>query len=86
MSELRVGMTGLDITPLFHPACGACETTPEMTELYMPLLGRCLVLEENEQRLIWLSADLVGDSPRCIDRPRDERTEQRKREADGARH
>jgi len=72
MSELRAGMTGFDITPRFHPTCGAWGTTPEMTEVDMPLLGRCLVLEQNQQRLIWFSADLVGDSPRCTDRLRDE--------------
>ncbi len=61
MSELRVGMTGFDITPWFYPTCGAWGTTPEMTELDMPLLGRCLVLEDNQQPLIWFSAGYVGE-------------------------
>jgi len=72
MSDLHVGMTGFDITPRFHPTCGAWGTTPKMIELHMPLLGRCLVLAENDQRLVWFSADLVGNSPRCTDRLRDE--------------
>ena len=66
MSGLRVGMIGFDITPRFHPTCGAWGCTPAMTELDMPLLARCLALAEEDRLLVWFSADLIGETVRGI--------------------
>lgn len=62
MSRLRVGIVGFDITPRFHPTCGAWGCTPTMTKLDMPLLARCIALEQDHRRLIWFGSDLVGES------------------------
>ncbi|MSU69813.1 MAG: hypothetical protein EXS39_03365 [Opitutaceae bacterium] len=61
MSSLRVGMVGFDISPRFHPQFGAWGTTPSVTKLDMPLLSRCLALEQDSRRLVWFGSDLVGD-------------------------
>lgn len=62
MSKLRVGIAGFDITPHFHPTCGAWGCTPTMTELDMPLLARCIALEQDDRRLLWFGSDLVGET------------------------
>ena len=62
MSNLHAAMIGFDITPRFHPQYGAWGTTPDMTEMDMPLLARCLVLEQDGRRLIWFGLDQVGDT------------------------
>ena len=72
MSSLKVGMVGFDITPRFHPTCGAWGSTPTMTELDMPLLARCIALEQGDCRLIWFGSDLVGEPVKGTDVFRDE--------------
>jgi len=62
MGSLRVGIVGFDISPRFHPTCGAWGSTPSMTELDMPLLARCIALEQGAERLIWFGSDLVGEN------------------------
>jgi len=54
-------MIGFDITPRIHPTGGAWGTTPNLTEVDLPLLSRCLVLDQDGRRLVWFSSDLVGD-------------------------
>jgi hypothetical protein len=72
MSDLHAAMIGFDITPRFHPSCGAWGTMPSMTDLDMPLLSRCLALDHGGRRLVWFGSDLVGDPPRETDDIRDE--------------
>src|SRR5437867_8832150 len=62
MSKLRVGIVGFDITPHFHPTCGAWGCTPTMTELDMPLLARCIALDQDDRRLLWFRSDLIGET------------------------
>ena len=61
MNQLRAAMVGFDITPRFHPQYGAWGTTPLVTELDMPLLARCLVLEQADCRIVWFGSDLCGE-------------------------
>ena len=72
MSDLRVGVVGFDITPRIHPEFGAWGTTHTMKEIDMPLLARCVVLEQNGRRLIWFGSDLIGESVPDTDAMRDE--------------
>lgn len=62
-SQLHAAMVGFDFTPKFHPEFGAWGTTPIMTEVDLPLLGRCLALEQDGRRLVWLAFDLCGNTP-----------------------
>ena len=55
-------MVGFDIAPRFHPQFGAWGTTPGITETDMPLLTRCLALEQEVRMLVWFSHDLCGNS------------------------
>lgn len=61
-SSLRVGVAGFEITPRIHPRYGAWGTTPSMTEVDLPLLSRCIALEQGGTRLLWFGSDLVGNS------------------------
>ncbi len=61
MNPLQASMVGFDITPRFHPEHGAWGTTPSVCELDMPLLSRCLVMQQEEQRVIWFGSDLCGE-------------------------
>ena len=72
MSELNVGMVGFDITPKFHPEFGPWGTTPHMNRLHMPLLSRCLVLQQDDRRLIWFGSDLCGEPLPFTEMLRDE--------------
>lgn len=66
MSEqLHAGIAGFDFTPPIHPEYGAWGTTPSMTEVDLPLLGRCLALRQGsgqgqqaDQLLLWFALDL----------------------------
>lgn len=62
MNRLQVGMVGFDITPRFHPTCGAWGCTPTMTELDMPLSARCIAFEWDGRKLLWFGSDLVGET------------------------
>ena len=64
MDTLGVGMAAFDITPGIHPRCGAWGCNPAITTVDQPLAGRALALEQAGRRVVWLSLDLVGDSPR----------------------
>lgn len=64
MDTLRVGAAAFDITPGIDPTCGAWGCNPTITTVDQPLGGRCLALEHAGRRVVWLSFDLVGDSPR----------------------
>ena len=64
MDTLNVGMVGFDITPSIHPVCGAWGCNPTITAVDQPLAGRCLALQQGDRQVVWLSFDLVGDSPR----------------------
>ena len=72
MNSLRVGIVGFDITPRFHPTCGAWGSTPSMTELDLPLLARCIALDQGGRRLLWFGSDLVGETVMGTDAYRDE--------------
>ena len=72
MNSLRVGIVGFDITPSFHPTCGAWGSTPTMTELDLPLLARCIALDQGGRRLLWFGSDLVGETVKGTDTYRDE--------------
>lgn len=72
MSELRAGFAGFDITPRFHPTCGAWGSTPTMTQLDMPLLARCVAFEQGDRTLVWFGSDLVGEVVPDTDAMRDE--------------
>ncbi len=72
MSSLKIGMVGFDITPQFHPTCGAWGCTPTMTELDMPLLARCIALDQGGRRLLWFGSDLVGETVKGTNGFRDE--------------
>ena len=62
MSDLHAAMSGFDITPRFHAQYGAWGTSPTMPHLDMPLRSRCLVLQQDERRVIWFGSDLVGET------------------------
>ena len=72
MNSLRVGIVGFDITPRFHPKCGAWGSTHTMTEVDLPLLARCIALDQGGHRLLWFGSDLVGESLKGADVYRDE--------------
>jgi len=69
---LKAGIVGFDITPRFHPTCGAWGSTPSMPELDLPLLSRCVALDEGGRRLLWFGSDLIGDTVKGTDTIRDE--------------
>ncbi len=60
MNHLRGAIIGFDSTPRIHPQFGAWGTTPTMKQIDLPLLSRCLALENNGTTLLWFSHDLVG--------------------------
>src|SRR5689334_17043223 len=72
MSEFRVSMVAFDITPQIHPEFGAWGCNPSMNRIDMPLLARCIAMEQNGRRLIWFGSDLCGDSVPATDRLRHE--------------
>ena len=72
MASLQAAMVGFDITPRIHPQFGAWGTTPSMTEIDMPLLARCLCLEQDGRRLVWFGSDLIGEPVHGTDVLRDE--------------
>ena len=82
MSDLRVGVTGIDITPRFHPKFGAWGTSPTLPELDLPLLARCVALEQDGRLLVWYGIDLVGFSVPQMDDLRDEFAEALKLQRD----
>ena len=63
---------GFDFTPPIHPEYGAWGTTPGMTELDMPLLGRCLALAQGDTMVLWFGMDLCGNPPNETDEIRAE--------------
>ncbi|MBL9215938.1 MAG: hypothetical protein JNG83_10725 [Opitutaceae bacterium] len=63
----QAGLVGFDLTPRFHPTCGARGCNPEMPELDQPLLARCLALEQDGRRLVWFGSDLVGEGVKRTD-------------------
>ena len=67
MSSLRVALVGFDITPRFHPRCGAWGCNPSITEVDSPLLARCLAVQQDDRLFLWYSCDLVGESPSQTD-------------------
>ncbi len=71
-STLDVGFAGFDFTPAIHPEYGAWGTTPGMTEVDMPLLGRCIALSQGEELLLWYGIDLCGNPPKEVTEIRDE--------------
>ena len=60
MSDLRVGVAGIDMTPRVHPKFGAWGTSPTLPELDLPLLCRCVALKQGGRLLVWYSMDLIG--------------------------
>ncbi|MDP6450693.1 MAG: hypothetical protein QF773_07745 [Lentisphaeria bacterium] len=63
MSDLlHVGIVAFDITPSIHPEYGAWGTTPIMTEIDLPLSGRCLALRQDDRELFWFALDLCGNN------------------------
>jgi hypothetical protein len=72
MDALRANMVGFDFTPPIHPEYGAWGTTPGMTELDMPLLGRCLALAQGDTMVLWFGMDLCGNPPNETDEIRAE--------------
>ena len=72
MNNLHVGVVGFDITPEIHPQYGAWGTTPSMTSVDMPLLSRCIVLDDGNNRIVWFGSDLCGNSVPDTDQFRDE--------------
>jgi len=58
---LQANIAGFDFTPPIHPEHGAWGTTPGMTEVDLPLLGRCLAIRQDERLLIWFGLDLCGN-------------------------
>ena len=75
MSTLHASMVGFDFTPPIHPEHGAWGTTPVMTEVDQPLLGRCLALRQSsgqalrqsDRLLLWFGLDLCGNSVAEVD-------------------
>ena len=72
MSDLRAGFAGVDITPRFHPEFGAWGTSPTLPDLDLPLLARCVALEQDGRLVVWYGVDLVGFSVPQMDELRDE--------------
>ncbi|MSU69879.1 MAG: hypothetical protein EXS39_03705 [Opitutaceae bacterium] len=72
MNLLRVGVVGFDITPRFHPRCGAYGSTYTMTEVDLPLLARCIALDQGGCRVLWFGSDSVGETIKGTDVYRDE--------------
>ncbi len=72
MSSLHVGCVEFDISPRFHPTCGAWGTTSAMTELDMPLLAQCIAFQQDDRMLLWFGSDLVGETVPGTDVLRDE--------------
>ena len=72
MSQLKVGIVGFDITPGIHATCGAWGTIPRMTEIDLPLMARCIALEQDDRRLLWFGSDLIGETPPITNGLRDE--------------
>ena len=72
MEPLRVGIAGFEFTPRIHPTCGAWGTSRTMTEIDMPLLGRCVALEHDGRRVVWYAMDIVGENlaPTTVHRDR----------------
>jgi neutral ceramidase len=62
MNNLRVGVVGFDITPEIHPEFGAWGTTPILKSIDLPLLARCIVLDDGDCRVVWFGSDLCGNS------------------------
>jgi len=62
LGSLQFGMVGFDITPRLHPQFGAWGTTAGLTKIDLPLLGRCVVLDQGGLRLIWFGMDLIGQT------------------------
>lgn len=58
--SIHAAIVGFDITPEIHPEYGAWGTTPVLTEIHMPLLGRCVALRQGDQHLIWYGIDHCG--------------------------
>ena len=71
-STFNVGIVGFDFTPAIHPEYGAWGTTPSMTEVDMPLLGRCIALSQGEDLLLWYGIDICGNPPKEVAEIRDE--------------
>ncbi len=69
---LKAGIVGFDITPKIHPKFGAWGSTPSVTELDLPLLARCIALDEGGRRLLWFGSDLIGETIKGTDVYRDE--------------
>ena len=72
MSELQAGIVGFDITSEIHPEYGAWGTTPSLTSVDMPLLARCIVLDDGRERLVWFGSDLCGNPVHEVATFRDE--------------
>lgn len=62
MSTLAAGMIGFEITPDIDSEMGAWGTTPSMTEIDLPLQGRCLALRGEGEPILWYSMDLFGQT------------------------
>lgn len=58
---LRASMVGFDITPRFHPTCGAWGSTSSITKVDIPLMARCLALSSGDFRVLWFGSDLIGE-------------------------
>ena len=67
---LQVGMVGFDFTPPIHREFGAWGTTPILTEVDLPLLGRCVALRYDDRQLVWFGIDLCGENVPGTDRIR----------------
>ena len=61
MSKLHASVVGFDITPEIHPEHGAWGTTPQLTQIDMSLLARCVALRQDDRLLIWFGSDLCGN-------------------------
>lgn len=70
-TEFCAAVVGFDITPDIHPEFGAWGTTPAMTEIDMPLLGRCIALREDDRTLLWYGMDICGNAPKEVNAIRD---------------
>ena len=62
MADLHAAVVGFDITPPIHPEYGAWGTTPKLKRVDMPLLSRCVALEQDGRRLLWFGSDLCGNA------------------------
>ena len=59
---LHANIASFDFTPEIHPQYGAWGTTPIMTEIDLPLQGRCLALREDDRTVVWFTLDLCGNT------------------------